>query len=130
MKQRGRGGNEWEGLSLDDEFVNSALVSELSADERRSEATRKRFEVEAVAEKVARKALIKRARRLRRKRKVMQVGVVAAFIGGAVAWTKFGPEGSGRYDVLSGEWSSKDVPSRSKESKRNAIGQPAPIPVR
>ena len=129
MKQAGRGGNEWEGLFLDDEFVGAALVTELSAEERRSEAIRKRFEAEAIAENVARKASIKRARRLRRKRKVMQVGAAASLIGGAVAWAMFAPEGSGRYDVLSGEWSSNNMPSRSKESKRQPIGQPAPIPA-
>ena len=41
----------------------------------------------------------------------------------------FMPEGSGQFDVLSGEWSSEDMPSRSKESKRDPIGHPAPIPA-
>ena len=80
MKQAGHGGNEWERLSLDDEFVNAALVSEPSADERRSEATRKRFEAEAISEKLARKASIKRARRVRRKIKARQVGIATAWI--------------------------------------------------
>ncbi len=116
-------------VSFDDEFVNAALVTELSADERRSEASRNRFEAEVVAQKVARKASIKKVMRLRRKRKVMQVGVAAVLIGCAVAWMKFAPESSGGYDVLSGEWSSNDLPSRSKESKRQPIGIPAPIPA-
>ena len=128
MGSSGRERDEWEGLSLDDEFVGAAAIVELSADERRSEAIRKRFEAEGAAERVARKVSIRKARRLRRMRKAMQVGVAASLIGGAVTWAMFAPEGSGRYDVLSGEWSSKDVPSQSKESKDKPIGQPAPIP--
>jgi hypothetical protein len=129
MKPSGREGDEWDGLSLDDEFVGAAAIIERSADERRSEAIRKRFEAEAIAENVVRMASIKRTRRLRRTRKAMQVGVAAVLTGGAVASAMFAPEGSGRFDVLSGEWSSKEMPSRSKESKRQPIGQPAPIPA-